>query len=202
MIHIRTSFSEFVARYGGNLDELNLVRQKVENGAILSGGAIRRVIMNEKPSDYDFFFYSKPHMENWISTLSPDFHKTKETKHHHEFVGKIEGIEKPVKIQAIHFKYYDTPEEIIDSFDFTICMFAINGDELIITPEALYDLGRKRLAINKLTYPVSTMRRLLKYKDQGFTAYNGCLTNLLEHTILLSTTDPKFHDSLETTYVD
>jgi hypothetical protein len=44
---------------------------------------------------------------------------------------------------------------------------------------ALLDVMRKRIVINKITYPVSSLRRLIKYTHQGYYACNGCLQELL-----------------------
>jgi len=62
----------------------------------------------------------------------------------------------------------------------------------------LWDLGRKRLAINRITYPVSTMRRMLKYSKQGFFACGGCMATILQETIL----SPELHTQLDITYLD
>jgi hypothetical protein len=43
----------------------------------------------------------------------------------------------------------------------------------------MWDLGRKRLALHKLTYGAASVWRLLKYSSQGFTACQGCIVSLL-----------------------
>jgi hypothetical protein len=62
----------------------------------------------------------------------------------------------------------------------------------------LWDLGRKRLAIHKVTYPVATMRRMIKYTRQGFNACAGCMATLLRETA----TSPEAMASLDIAYVD
>lgn len=82
-------------------------------------------------------------------------------------------------MQAIHFRYYTDAADAARSFDYTICQFILTDEDIITTPEALWDLGRRRLAINEITYPTSTTRRLLKYTQQGYTACTGCLKTIL-----------------------
>lgn len=106
---------------------------------------------------------------------------TKPTKKQQFTADGVPG--KTAKIQLIHFKFYANAAEVIDSFDFTLCQFAFDGETLTYADFALFDAARKRLVIHKITYPVSTMRRLLKYQQQGFYACTGCLTTILSDTI-------------------
>lgn len=46
-----------------------------------------------------------------------------------------------------------------------------------------WDLGRKRLAAHKLSYATASMRRLIKYTRQGFTACAGCMADMLEQVV-------------------
>ena len=88
----------------------------------------------------------------------------------------------PIDVQCIRFAFYADADAVINSFDFTICQFAFDGATLTHGEYALWDLGRKRLAVHQITFPVSSMRRVLKYATQGFKACNGCLAALLRAT--------------------
>jgi len=59
---------------------------------------------------------------------------------------------------------------------------AFDGTTLTVGDFTLWDLGRKRLAVHRITFPVSSMRRVLKYTRQGFYACNGALNSLLRAT--------------------
>jgi hypothetical protein len=85
-----------------------------------------------------------------------------------------------VTIQAIRHAFYASPEAVINSFDFTICQWVTDGEELVVGEFTLWDTARKRLALHEVTLAVSTLRRVLKYTSQGFTACSGMLTDLLE----------------------
>lgn len=199
MTFIRMNFQEMCDRSGCKTDELLRILGQIRGDAWCAGGAIRRTLINQPlTSDFDFFFRSAEHMADWESWLPGSLRLVRETEHHKHWRGTIEGSELPIDIQAIKFKFYDSAEDVIDSFDFTITMFCLDGDTLVTTPLALWDLGRKRLAVHRITYPVATMRRLLKYGRQGFTACGGCLSSILRETAA----SPEAMGQLDTEYVD
>lgn len=171
-----------------------------KDGPWIAGGALRRTVQGKEPeSDFDFFFRDQDQLQSFVEALEKGgMAKVRETEHHVHYRGRLapDGPERDV--QCIRFSFYQSAKDVIDSFDYTICMFAFDGITLTIGDYALWDLGRKRLAINKITYPVATMRRMLKYTRQGFTACKGCLTMILRST----SDDPSLLDQLRTEYVD
>jgi hypothetical protein len=169
-------------------------------GPWVAGGALRRTIAGKEPeSDFDFFFRDAEQLADFRMCLNASgFRKVRETDHHVHYRGAVAGSGIERDIQMIRFKFYQSSLEVIDSFDFTICQFAFDGDVLTAGEFALWDLGRHRLAINRITYPVSTMRRMLKYARQGFKACNGALTTILRETA----SDPALLAALNIQYVD
>lgn len=199
MSNLEFDFAEFCARSGCETKELDRVLAAVRNDAWCAGGAIRRTLIKQPlDSDFDFFFRDATQLADWEKALPSTLSLVRETEHHKHWKGVIEGSSLPVDIQAIRFRYYSSAAEVIDSFDYTITQFAIDGDKLVTTPYALWDLGRKRLAIHKVTYPVATMRRMLKYSNQGFTACAGCMSTLMRETAL----NPAALAALDTQYID
>lgn len=93
---------------------------------------------------------------------------------------KVTVGEKTYKVQAIKIGFHGTIEECLGSFDFTICQLAAHKGTLSAGRYTMWDLARKRLALHKLTYGAATVRRLLKYTSQGFTACQGCIVSLLQ----------------------
>lgn len=176
-----------------------------ENGPWLAGGSIRRTITGQAlESDIDFFFKDQDQFDTWCKAIVELGGTVKRTTEHHttyEVALEIEDRPKgdssyarnfragefdaPVKhivllVQGIHFRYYENIEEVLDSFDFTICQLGFDGQFMHVGDYTLWDLARKRLALHKLTFGVSTVRRLLKYQTQDFKACSGCLTKILE----------------------
>lgn len=199
MSHLTFNFADFCERSNCDTEPLTRVLSKVQNGAWCAGGAIRRTLIRMPlDSDYDFFFRDADHMAEWEKKLPKTLKMVRETPHHKHWRGTIEGSELPVDIQAIKFRFYASAAELIDSFDYTITQFAYDGETLTTTPMALWDLGRKKLAVHKITYPVATMRRMLKYTSQGFTACAGCMQQILRDTAA----SPEAMAELDIEYVD
>ncbi len=183
----------------GYMKVLNVRNTLSTAGVWLGGGAIRRSLLDmPQDSDYDFFFKDENSFLVWQNSMPPTMKITKETAHHIQYEGVLFEDADPVVIQGIYFKFYQTPKDVIDSFDFTITQFVLDGDTLITTAEALWDTANKRLAINKITYPVATMRRLLKYTKQGFYACNGCLQDVIKKSV----ENPEAMEQLDIEYVD
>lgn len=170
------------------------------SGPWLAGGALRRTLSNTEPdSDFDFFFRDADQLAKFKSGLTErGLTEIRETEHHVHFRGRVGDSSLERDIQLIRFAFYTDVEAVIDSFDFTICMVAFDGETLTTGEFALWDIARKRLAINKITYPVSTMRRMLKYGQQGFTACGGCLASILRETV----SHPELLTQLNIQYVD
>lgn len=169
-------------------------------GPWLAGGALRRTLLGKEPeSDFDFFFRDADQLSEFVDGLKErGFQKVRETRHHVHYRGIVGDSGLPRDIQCIRFAFYDCAEAVIDSFDFTVCMFAFDGEILTAGDFALWDLGRRRLAVHRITYPVATMRRLLKYGAQGFTACKGCLNAILVQTA----GSPELLAQLDVEYVD
>lgn len=154
------------------------------NGPWLAGGALRRTLLRQEPdSDFDFFFRDAEQLAAFTAALDRSgMEKVRETEHHVHYRGRVGESAIPIDVQCIRFAFYATADAVIDSFDFTICQFAFDGVSLSVGTYSLWDLGRKRLAVHRVTFPVSSMRRVLKYATQGFKACNGCLATLLRAT--------------------
>ena len=196
---LRFNLGEFCARSGHDPAELYRVTAALPKGGWCAGGALRRTLAGMPlDSDFDFFFRSADELATWEKGLPPSLKLVRETDHHKHWRGAIEGSELPVDIQAIRFRFYDSAEAVIDSFDYTITQFALDGGSLVTTSYALWDLGRRKLAIHKVTYPVATLRRMLKYTRQGFTACAGCMATLMRETA----SNPDALAALDIEYVD
>ena len=171
-----------------------------KDGPWIAGGALRRTLLGKEPeSDFDFFFRNAEQLKEFCSDLeSRGLKKVNETIHHVHYRGKVgdSGIDRDV--QCIRFAFYEDAASVINSFDYTICQLAFDGERLTLGEFTLWDLGRRRLAIHKITYPVATMRRMLKYTSQGFTACAGCMATILKETA----SNPEILTQLGVAYVD
>lgn len=169
-------------------------------GPWLAGGALRRTLLGKEPdSDFDFFFRDADQLKAFTDRLDAlGMQKVRETVHHVHYKGRLGDSAVERDIQCIRFAFYADASAVIDSFDYTICQLAFDGEKLTLGDYTLWDLGRKRLAIHKITYPVATMRRMLKYASQGFTACAGCMATILTETA----SKPELLQQMGITYVD
>ena len=154
----------------GNLPKLD------RKGPWVAGGVLRRLISGEKDidSDIDVFFANFQQLEAFKDGLrKADCELKRENEYNSTWLmGELE-------VQLIHIKFYKSPAELLDSFDFTLCQLATDGKTLWCAPYALWDIGRKRLVLHRLTYAVASVRRLLKYGAQGFTVCSGAIAQIL-----------------------
>ena len=74
-------------------------------------------------------------------------------------------------LQFISFQYFDTPEDIFDTFDFSInmCAYDCASGELTLHDNFLKHLARRSLVVNTNTaYPLISLLRCDKYKERGY----------------------------------
>jgi hypothetical protein len=149
-------------------------------GPWIVGGAVRRLI-SETPqtADVDVAFASREQQQAFAQRLlSSGFSKSNDGEHYIGLAGKIDEKETPV--QALSVTFGESPEVILDSFDFTICQFAFDGEDIIAGDFSLFDLARKRLAVHRVTFAASSVRRMLKYGRQGYRFCQGTIVSLLD----------------------
>ncbi|WP_268623914.1 hypothetical protein [Paenibacillus alvei] len=192
---------EFLSRFLDieNVELLEVVRnfELSAEGPWLAGGAIRRTLINQElDSDFDFFFKDQKQHDDFKKKLEArGAKKINESAHAQTYMLRLYGKDR--LIQLITMNYYESAEKLLDSFDFTITQLAYDGVNLYAGDFTLWDLPRKRLALHKLTFGVATMRRMIKYTDQGFTACNGVMKSILDAVVK----NPQVINA-ETPYID
>jgi len=143
----------------------------------IAGGSIRdRLSIGYVKNDIDFFF------PNAIALA--------------KFLDRVKSYMKPEGVQELYAnenvtrfrfgkykvdlvkRFFRGPEETIAEFDFTVCCCATDFQNLYVHPEFFYDLASRRLVINKLPYPLSTLQRLQRYVKKGYTICNGGLLDI------------------------
>jgi len=179
------------ATKGFNLfnDVMTAYTPEIKEYGWLAGGALRRMITGAKmDSDFDFFFRSKEKFDEFYVGIKSDKNIKIKSETKNEFNLKLvvdilaeDGsiLYEGIIYQLISIQYYDKVESLLDSFDFTLCQLATDGEEFYCSDFALWDIANKRIVVNKITYPVASLRRMFKYANQGYYACNGCLTQFL-----------------------
>lgn len=198
----RYNLKDFLGRFVDTPDTADLFKYMealpapAAGGPWIAGGAIRRTLLDDPlSSDVDYFFRDEEQRKAFDAAMLEKGWKISESPHATTYGIKVDH--NTAIVQAISIGYYPTLADVLDSFDFTITQFGWDGTDLVCGPFSLWDLARKRLALHRLTYGVSTVRRLIKYTRQGFTACSGVLASILEETVANPQTI-----SREVTYVD
>jgi hypothetical protein len=194
----------------------------------VAGGALRRALLGMPlDSDVDYFFSSEEEFERFCKQLEEwaakefGFFKIidkKENEFNTQYVLEstpyvnadifsanaeedktpIDLTPKKTVVQAIRFQYYKGPQEIIDSFDFTLCQFVTDSENVYCGDFSVMDTLKKRLVVNKITYPVASLRRILKYTSQGFYMCGGAMQKFLQAVVDV----PDWDFSVQPKYID
>lgn len=135
--------------------------------AVLAGGYIRSRICGEKPNDIDLFAPNPDAAEAYARRLS-DGDEPYKTDNAFTVRGSL-------PVQVIHRWTYNTPNQVVESFDFTIAKAAIWYDgehwQSLIADTFYADLAGRRLIY---TSPIrnedagGSMLRVLKFYQRGY----------------------------------
>lgn len=177
------------------LDKVNWILKSgiINKDVWLAGGSLRTLIdSKDTVCDYDIFFKYDVRQHN---TIDAYWHKhldnVKQVREklnnlgfkctfecpegklytYQKVVAEGRGIKEVIKVQLVCEHFYQTPEELLSTFDITPCLFATNGEFLWTYKKALIAVRYKRCAIHKLTYPVATFKRILKYSNKGYNVH-------------------------------
>lgn len=151
---------------------------ELPDGVWVAGGAVRDSLIGEKWSDIDVFGCDKESIDKYASYVSSNGGKLV-----YDALSLKTYMWHGEKIQFIYDYYSSTIDELFAKFDFTVCQFAIMKDAssekysniaVCANPECLIDLFRKRLVLTeKFSSPISTLKRLQKYIQKGYTICDG-----------------------------
>ncbi len=87
-----------------------------------------------------------------------------------------------VKCQLIYYKFFPTPEDIFNDFDFTVNMgcFSPKTGKFLLHEDFLRHNSQRTIQINTNTaYPLISVLRTAKYKDKGYHTSKPQLMRLL-----------------------
>ena len=155
-----------------------IILSKLDCYCWVAGGAITSFMSGQKIKDIDLFFNSRNEAAKAVIQLRKQF-KFKllfATDKAIKGIAEIQG--RKVKIDIVK-TLFPNPIACINEFDFTVCCFAVSKTKFFYHPNAPFDILRKKLVINNLPFPVSTVRRMNKYIKRGYSACNGTIMEIL-----------------------
>ncbi len=173
--------------------ELEELFKKTE--CFIVGGAVTSVFSNKEINDIDVYFRDYKSLELVLKALfnvgEDEFSEaelkiipevTQFTLIHQNHTNKsILFSKNELKVQLIYFKFFNSVEEIFNTFDFTINMGAYDcaKDEFILHENFLKDIAQRRLVVNPNTsFPIISLLRVDKYKQRGYSISRKDFVNL------------------------
>jgi len=165
-------FTNAITRYN------NLILDDLKSTGIIcwvAGGSLRDYFMG-KPikTDHDLFFPNEIEYQKtatWFKAKDAVIKWESDNGMKVVYDGKTFDLVK-------HF--YTGPQECIDSFDFTVSMFACDGEKIYHGESSFIDLSKRQLMLNKIPFPASTMSRAFRYYKKGFSMCLGEMKRLFE----------------------
>lgn len=144
------------------------------NGPWVAGGSLLRTYTGMPlDSDIDLFFSSESMMQEYVNNIIQGSmfgkYTTKDyivTEWHQSLT--VSYLNRDWKIQCVSFVYFKDIVELFSSFDFNICMWAYDGENVHTCETTVDAVNSKTIKINKINYPSVTLKRLVKYMRQGY----------------------------------
>lgn len=198
---------EQLSERGVDIVFLESLMKELPIGCVVAGGYMTSLFSGDKINDIDIFFTSKEAYEKLVikmksppgeggADLFKDYIKVEVPQHLKDRFDSYKHSINPTNppIQLIKLAFYESPEHVIDTFDFTAAQIAVaqtgSGVKIFMNPMAPMDIARKRIVLHRMTFPASTMRRLIKYSARGYFACPGALTKIAEETAKVYNQNP------------
>lgn len=162
-------------------DVLNIL---INNNAIIAGGALTSIVLDEKINDFDIWFSNEEDYNKTIIEMS-NLHKSIFYELESRGIGYGDNFGKHTTINATTFTIKDKKyqiinpskysfggvNEIINQFDFTcvMCGVDLKKKQMVYDKRFFYDVKCKQININKgLKAPASLINRIVKYTKKGY----------------------------------
>jgi len=156
----------------------------IPEGAWLGGGFLRAMIAGEDEldGDIDFFFGTEDGFNKMLDMIKyPTSIYGAEKAFSYYSIPEYENLNKlrivdcesvvefRPNIQLVRLFWFDSPEHVIDSFDFTVCQFITDGKTLWYNPQAFEDIKTKTIRFHReMSDSIAVLNRILKYQSKGY----------------------------------
>lgn len=155
----------------------NVYEMLKEAKCVLAGGAITSLMTGREVNDYDLYFTSRESVDLIVGNIFgvtedewiDNFDLTANHVTERSFLTKDRKTTS--ELQFIHYKMYNSAEEIFKSFDFQVCMGAYDfaTEEFIFHESFFKDNSQRVLKVNSGTdFPIVSVLRTEKYHEKGY----------------------------------
>jgi hypothetical protein len=170
----------------GNNDIVVLLKQA---GCFIAGGTITSLFSDKEINDIDVYFkdykslcFVLKNLFN-VAETDEDFIDVESFAliYTHHTSKSILFTKDGLNVQLIYFKFFNTPQEIFDTFDFTACMGAYDcaNEQFVLHDSFLKDVAQRKLVANPRTaFPIISLLRVDKYRQKGYKISRKDFVNL------------------------
>lgn len=169
------------------------------NNAFIAGGAITSVMTNKPINDVDVYFRSDTDLTRTLLDL---FDISPDTVYCQTSVWAFNVTDKSIMlksgdklVQFIVYKYFQSPEVLFNSYDFTINMgaYEMKKERWDFHEDFFRHNSQRYLHFNPNTdYPIVSALRVQKYRDRGYSISKAQMLK-----ILLTVSDLQIHSWTE-----
>lgn len=158
--------------YNNKFQQIRPILPYLSDDVILGGGALRTLLTcaHEEVCDFDLFFTS-------FQGVFDLREKIKAAGYAEIFACPEEKLftykKGKHKIQLICEQEFSSPQELIESFDVSACGFSFHKGEFFFRRSSVRSVFNKKLRVHNVTFPVATIKRLVKYANKGYNINNA-----------------------------
>jgi hypothetical protein len=170
------NLSSDIRQAAGEIYLYHIICRLAPNGFI-AGGALRSRIAKDGESDFDCYFTCGSDLENAKNKILADEEFNASIKLEDDNVIMIDTTLGKVDLVK---RYFPNASGLLDSFDFTVCCFALDCKGYVTyLIEGFQHLRDKKLVLHRPSCPGGTQLRLQKYAQKGY------LMDIEEHEKLI-----------------
>ena len=189
----------FVTIHASDLEPVSIVSPNLERGPWIAGGACLRWYQGQPvgESDIDVFCANAKQASDVIEAVkSYGRFSTKfesENAVTLEYFGKDQGR---WTVQVITRRYFANLDDVIDSFDMTVCEIGTCGFEWLMGPFTARDIREKNLRFKQPLQP-EAVKRMVKYWTYGYRPVDGLVEAVQENPVArwIFTTDEDYNNA-------
>lgn len=177
--HKEVDVVEFATVHVNDSEPLTLIWPDFEHGPWVAGGAPLRwwqgLPVGE--SDIDVFCANAKQAEDIIERVKSYGRWSKKFESDNATTLGYWSKDNPSKvwtIQVIKRRYFNSLQEVIDSFDMTVCEIGTGGNEWLLNKHTAKDIRERNLRM-KLPLQPDALKRVVKYWTYGYRPVEGVL---------------------------
>jgi hypothetical protein len=169
---VRSAVDEFF----GVKESFGRYKKFAELGLMLAGGTINSIYSGRRINDLDFYIRDETKLEDAIAYMESVFGKPVYKSDNALTYKRVSGKNK-YEVQLIT-RFYGTPEEILNTFDFTIVQgcYDFQTESFVLAENFLTDIAKRVLRYsNNSRYPLCALIRTKKYQARGYVLPNSTI---------------------------